>query len=79
MDNIGLSIFAPLCGKNRGVFVLNPPDGKTYGCSKFPATFAALAGVDSDAITDSNSIPIGVGAGSLSGADAVDLIDLYVR
>ena len=31
MDDIGLSFFAKLCGNNRGVFVVDPPDGKTYG------------------------------------------------
>jgi len=31
MQDIGLSFFASTCGKNRGAFVLDPPDGKTYG------------------------------------------------
>ena len=31
MDDIGLSFFARLCGNNRGVFVVEPSDGKTYG------------------------------------------------
>ena len=31
MQNIALSIFASACGKNRGAFVLDPPDGNTYG------------------------------------------------
>lgn len=31
MDDIGLSFFASACGKNRGAFVLDPPDGHTYG------------------------------------------------
>lgn len=31
MENIALSIFASACGKNRGAFVLDPPDGNTYG------------------------------------------------
>lgn len=31
MDDLGLAIFAKLCGANRGAFVLDPPDGKTYG------------------------------------------------
>ena len=38
MTDIGLSFFAATCGKNRGAFVLDPPDGKTYGwydCSMF--------------------------------------------
>jgi len=31
MDDIALSFFASTCGKNRGAFVLDPPDGQTYG------------------------------------------------
>ena len=31
MADIGLSFFASVCGKNRGAFVLDPPDGQTYG------------------------------------------------
>ncbi len=30
VDNLGLAVFAKLCGVNRGAFVLDPPDGKTY-------------------------------------------------
>ena len=30
MTDIGLSFFAAVCGKNRGAFVLDPPDGQTY-------------------------------------------------
>jgi hypothetical protein len=31
MDSIGISFFASACGKNRGAFVTDPPDGQTYG------------------------------------------------
>ena len=31
MQDIALSFFASACGKNRGAFVLDPPDGQTYG------------------------------------------------
>ena len=31
MKDIALSFFASACGKNRGAFVSNPPDGHTYG------------------------------------------------
>ena len=31
MGDIALSFFASACGKNRGAFVSNPPDGNTYG------------------------------------------------
>jgi hypothetical protein len=30
------SIWGSACGRNRGIFVSNPPDGKTYNCGKFP-------------------------------------------
>lgn len=30
MQNIALSFFASACGRNRGAFVLDPPDGHTY-------------------------------------------------
>lgn len=30
IENLGLAVFAKLCGVNRGAFVLDPPDGKTY-------------------------------------------------
>lgn len=30
MKDIGLTFFASACGRNRGAFVLDPPDGKTY-------------------------------------------------
>ena len=26
------------CGRNRGIFVLDPPDGHTYNCGKFPGS-----------------------------------------
>jgi hypothetical protein len=31
MNDIALSFFASACGKNRGAFVVDPPDGHTYG------------------------------------------------
>ena len=30
MTDMALSIFASACGKNRGAFVSDPPDGNTY-------------------------------------------------
>lgn len=30
LKDMGLSIFAVACGKNRGAFVLEKPDGNTY-------------------------------------------------
>ena len=38
MQDIGLSILASACSKNRGAFVLDPPDGRTYGCLALPPT-----------------------------------------
>jgi hypothetical protein len=77
--NIGLWIFAPLCGRNRGAFVLDPPDGGTYGCAKFPKNFAELAGVKYDNIADSNSIEEQFNGKNISATDAVNLIDLFVH
>ena len=37
MTDMGLSIFASACSKNRGAFVLDPPDGNTYGCLSLPS------------------------------------------
>jgi hypothetical protein len=76
---IGLWIFSPLCGRNRGAFVLDPPDGHTYGCVEFPKHFAQLAGVKYDNITDSNSIQKQFDAGNITASEAVDILDLYVQ
>lgn len=35
LDEIG-NIFGAACGRNRGIFVLDPPDGHTYNCANFP-------------------------------------------
>jgi hypothetical protein len=53
MTNLGLSIFADVCGRNRGVFVVEPNDqqreptstaangdGATYSCLTLPPSFA---------------------------------------
>jgi len=52
------SIFGPSCGRNRGAFVLEPPDGQTYDCTNFPTQFAKQAKIDSSkvSITDANSV-----------------------
>jgi hypothetical protein len=49
--NLGLSIFAVLCGKNRGVFV---QEHSTYSCLTLPPSFQDL--VPSATITTSNDI-----------------------
>lgn len=43
MKDVGLSIFASACSKNRGAFVLHPPDGHTYGCLTLPKTVLELS------------------------------------
>jgi hypothetical protein len=78
--DIGLAVFAPLCGKNRGAFVLNPTDGKTWGCAGFPPSFAERANVESGMIIkDSNAIQMQCNGGNITGAEAVDLVDLFVQ
>eukprot|EP00978_Attheya_sp_CCMP212_P047159 scaffold421244_cov58-Attheya_sp.AAC.4 len=78
-SNIGLAVFAPLCGKNRGAFVTNPPDGRTYGCVSFPGSFGEKVGVSSDIIVDSNSIQKKYDDGNITASDAVELVDLFVQ
>ncbi len=77
--NIGLWVFAPLCGRNRGAFVLDPPDGHTYGCVQFPPNFHELAGVKYSNITDSNSIEKQYKGKNITAGEAVDLVDLFVQ
>jgi hypothetical protein len=48
MTNIGLSIFAELCGRNRGFFVAVPNDRSTYSCLTLPPSFATNAGIIAD-------------------------------
>jgi hypothetical protein len=77
-SNIGLSVFAPLCGKNRGVFVLNPTDGSTWGCAAFPPSFGERANVQ-PTIADSNAIQLQYAGGNITAQEAVDLVDLFVQ
>jgi len=79
MDDIGLSIFAKLCGMNRGVFVLDPPDGKTYGCTSFPEVFSTNADVPSwYTVKDSAHFTQSFKTGELTAEQTVDIIDQYV-
>jgi hypothetical protein len=64
MTDIGLSFFAELCGRNRGVFVVRADekmggdlggDGHTYGCTQFPHDFAQRAGVVATSILDQHN------------------------
>lgn len=43
MTDMGLSIFAVLCGQNRGAFVFS---NYTYSCLHLPDSFAVRAGID---------------------------------
>lgn len=80
MTDIGLSIFAPLCGKNRGAFVLDPTDGGTYGCVEFPPNFGVLAGVPNDVVVkDANAIKKVYQAGNVTDIEVVDMLDLYTQ
>lgn len=80
ITDIGFSFFAPLCPRNRGVFVLDPPDGNTYGCVEFPEDFAALAGVNTEVpIEDSNAIKEQFLGGSITASDTVELLDYFVK
>jgi hypothetical protein len=80
VSDIGASFFAPLCPRNRGVFVLDPSDGNTYGCVSFPTNYAELAGVDTDVpLEDSNAINLQFLGGNITASDTVDLLDYFVK
>lgn len=76
--SIGLAVFAPLCGRNRGAFVLNPTDGATWGCASFPPSFGERVNVDIP-IVDSNAIKLKYDDKNITAAEAVDLVDLFVQ
>ncbi|KAL3769826.1 hypothetical protein ACHAWO_011316 [Cyclotella atomus] len=77
MDDVGLSVFAKLCGANRGAFVLDPPDGKTYGCLSLPESFSANVNL-SPPIADTASLTQAFAAGNITSSQTVDIIDSYV-
>jgi hypothetical protein len=88
MRDIGLSFFADACGRNRGAFVTDPPDGHTYGCLTFPPAWSTLVLGNSDAasananattIQNSNDIVKAFAGGSITAAQAVDLLDLFTQ
>lgn len=80
MDDLGLAVFAKLCGFNRGVFVLDPPDGMTYGCISFPPIFSEKAGISNVNLTiqDSASLTIGFTARNYTASQTVSVVDQYV-
>ena len=62
LDEIG-NIFGSACGRNRGIFVLTPADGHTYGCAHFPEIWN---------VTDANGIK------KAPAAHAVEILDQFV-
>lgn len=91
MKDIGLSIFASACGKNRGAFVLHPSDGKTYSCLELPENILDLVGIEVDEaslntntslpifqVNEANAIKKHYIDGNLTAIDTVDLLDFLV-
>mmetsp|Transcript_27775 Transcript_27775/g.67591 ORF Transcript_27775/g.67591 Transcript_27775/m.67591 type:complete len:567 (-) Transcript_27775:88-1788(-) len=82
MEDIALSFFASACGRNRGAFVLDPPDGKTYSCLQLPENFAELAGAtsmrDDVAITTSNDIQTQYQGGNLTASDTLHMLNFLI-
>lgn len=63
LNEVGF-IFGSACGRNRGIFVTNPPDGHTYNCAHFPTAWN---------VTDANGIKL------LSNATAaVEILDTFI-
>lgn len=92
MKDVGLSIFASACSKNRGAFVLNPSDGNTYGCLAFPTKLLDMVGIEVDeaSINSNTSEPIfsvvtvedlkkHYADGNLTASDTVDILDFLVK
>ena len=77
MTDIGLSVFASACGKNRGAFVLDPPDGQTYSCLHFPSAWGEEVGAVN--VTSSNDISDSLKNATIASSAAVDLIDLLTQ
>mmetsp|Transcript_9770 Transcript_9770/g.27088 ORF Transcript_9770/g.27088 Transcript_9770/m.27088 type:complete len:597 (+) Transcript_9770:139-1929(+) len=83
MTNIALSFFASACGKNRGAFVLDPPDGQTYGCLNLPANLPKLAGatdmLPGIKIESANDIKEQYEGGNLTAHDTLQMLDFLVQ
>lgn len=74
--NIGLSIFAVLCGKNRGVFVTTNTDpGNTYSCLTLPPSFQDLLSNPNIPMSTSNDIDLQFKAGNITGEETIGLLE----
>ena len=62
-EDFPAAIVAPLCGRNRGAFATDPPDGHTYSCVTFPGTNGTWGGA---AVKDANAIKTLYDAGKRS-------------
>ena len=69
------TVVAPLCGRNRGAFALDPPDGHTYSCTVFPGTDGTWGGAQ---VKDANAIATLWGVGNLSDDAALAALDAFV-
>ncbi|CAB9498856.1 expressed unknown protein [Seminavis robusta] len=82
LDDVGVSIFAPACSKNRGAFILDPPDGKTYGCLALPHFDLDLNSSSSNtsaiSLTKVEDITKNFANGNLTAEDAVEVLDFLV-
>ena len=58
------NIFGSACGRNRGIFVIEPPDGHTYNCAAFPSKWN---------VKDANSVK------EVDPSVAVPVLDEFVR
>jgi len=63
LDEIG-NIFGSACGRNRGIFVTDPPDGHTYNCAHFPVAWN---------VTDANAVK------QAEPAHAVEVLDKFIK
>jgi len=83
MKDIALSLFASACGKNRGAFVLDPPDGNTYSCLNLPGNFPDLAGAthlqDDVVIANANDIQEQFLDQNITASDAVKMLDYLIQ
>ena len=73
--DVPATVVAPLCGRNRGAFALDPPDGHTYSCTVFPGTDGTWAGPQ---VEDANAIATLYACGNLSANAALGALNAFV-